>query len=28
LRFYTPTGYTPVDPSQYKYAKDDNVESN
>ncbi|KPN96721.1 LTA synthase family protein [Lysinibacillus sp. ZYM-1] len=27
LRFYTPTGYTPVDPSQYKYAKDDNVES-
>lgn len=28
LRFYTPKGYTPVDPSQYNYAKDENVESN
>ncbi len=28
LRFYTPTGYTPVDPSQYNYSKDENVESN
>ena len=22
LRFYTPNGFTPVDPSQYQYAKD------
>lgn len=28
LRFYTPTGYTPVDPSQYNYSKDTNGESN
>ncbi len=28
LRFYTPTGYTPVDPYQYNYSKDENVESN
>jgi len=28
LRFYTPTGYTPVDPSQYNYSKDANGESN
>lgn len=28
LRFYTPKGYTPVDPSQYNYSKDENVESN
>ena len=28
LRFYTPTDYTPVDPSQYNYSKDENVESN
>lgn len=28
LRFYTPTGYTPVDPSQYNYYEDANVESN
>lgn len=31
LRFYTPTGYTPVDPSKYNYSKDTkdtNVESN
>lgn len=27
LRFYKPTGYTPVDPSQFNYAKEDNVES-
>ncbi|ATP40495.1 glycerol phosphate lipoteichoic acid synthase [Solibacillus sp. R5-41] len=27
LRFYTPTGFTPVDPSQYNYKKE-NVESN
>ncbi len=27
LRFYTPTGYTPVDPSQYNY-KNENVKSN
>ncbi|MFK5709844.1 LTA synthase family protein [Lysinibacillus boronitolerans] len=27
LRFYTPTGYTPVDPSQYNYSQDENVES-
>lgn len=27
LRFYTPTGYTPVDPSQYNYSPDENVES-
>lgn len=26
LRFYTPKGYTPVDPSQYNYTKDANVE--
>lgn len=26
LRFYTPTGYTPVDPSQYNYNEDMNVE--
>ncbi|SOB99208.1 lipoteichoic acid synthase [Ureibacillus xyleni] len=25
LRFYTPTGYTPVDPSQYNYNNDTNV---
>ncbi|WP_381427978.1 hypothetical protein [Sporosarcina thermotolerans] len=23
LRFYTPKGYTPVDPSQYNYTKDE-----
>ncbi|MFL1996544.1 LTA synthase family protein [Lysinibacillus irui] len=31
LRFYTPTGYTPVDPSKYNYSKDTKnttVESN
>lgn len=28
LRFYIPTDYTPVDPSQYNYSKDENVESN
>ncbi|WP_418302380.1 LTA synthase family protein [Lysinibacillus fusiformis] len=28
LRFYKPTGYTPVDPSQYNYSKEDDVESN
>ncbi|MEK5068602.1 LTA synthase family protein [Sporosarcina sp. FSL K6-1508] len=28
LRFYTPTGYTPVDPSQFNYNKDENVKSN
>ena len=28
LRFYTPTGFTPVDPSQYNYSKDESVESN
>ncbi|WP_445477942.1 LTA synthase family protein [Lysinibacillus irui] len=31
LRFYTPTGYTPVDPSKYNYSKDTkdtNVDSN
>lgn len=28
LRFYTPTGYTPVDPSKYNYSKDANGESN
>ncbi|MGE7944809.1 LTA synthase family protein [Lysinibacillus xylanilyticus] len=27
LRFYTPTGYTPVDPSKYNYSKDANGES-
>ncbi|MGE7676139.1 LTA synthase family protein [Lysinibacillus sp. NPDC094403] len=27
LRFYTPKGYTPVDPSKYNYSKDANVES-
>ncbi|MGY3189811.1 LTA synthase family protein [Lysinibacillus sp. TE18511] len=28
LRFYKPTGYTPVDPSQYNYSKEANGESN
>ncbi len=28
LRFYTPKGYTPVDPSQINYNKDANVKSN
>lgn len=28
LRFYTPTGFTPVEPSQYNYSKDESVESN
>ncbi|MFF2175776.1 LTA synthase family protein [Lysinibacillus sp. NPDC058147] len=28
LRFYTPTGYTPVDRSKYNYAKDANEGSN
>ncbi|MCG7333704.1 LTA synthase family protein [Sporosarcina sp. ACRSM] len=28
LRFYTPKGYTPVDPSQINYNKDANAESN
>lgn len=28
LRFYTPKGYTPVDPSQYNYNKDANEKSN
>lgn len=28
LRFYTPTGYTPVDPSQFNYNKEENVKSN
>ncbi|WP_318617048.1 LTA synthase family protein [Sporosarcina sp. YIM B06819] len=28
LRFYTPTGYTPVDSSQFNYNKDANVQSN
>ncbi len=28
LRFYTPKGYTPVDPSQFNYNKDANVKSN
>ncbi|WP_413363728.1 LTA synthase family protein [Lysinibacillus sp. 3P01SB] len=27
LRFYTPTGFTPVDPSQYNYKKESNVET-
>ncbi|MGM9949579.1 MAG: LTA synthase family protein [Lysinibacillus sp.] len=27
LRFYTPTGFTPVDPSQFNYSKDEEVES-
>lgn len=27
LRYYTPTGFTPVDPSQYNYNKETNVES-
>lgn len=27
LRFYTPTGFTPVDPSQYNYNNDATVES-
>ena len=27
LRFYKPTGYTPVDPSQFNYSKEDDVES-
>ena len=26
LRFYTPTGFTPVDPSQYDYSKDADAE--
>ena len=28
LRFYTPKGYTPVDPSQYNYTKDADVQAN
>lgn len=28
LRFYKPRGYTPVDPSQYHYTKDADVQSN
>ena len=28
LRFYTPTGYTPVDPSKYNYNEDADNESN
>ncbi len=28
LRFYTPADYTPVDPSQYNYSKNVNIESN
>ena len=28
LRFYTPTGNTPVDPSQFNYNKEENVKSN
>jgi lipoteichoic acid synthase len=28
LRFYTPKGYTPVDPSQYNYTKDADVPAN
>jgi lipoteichoic acid synthase len=28
LRFYTPKGYTPVDPSQFNYNKDANAKSN
>ncbi|MFF2755617.1 LTA synthase family protein [Psychrobacillus sp. NPDC058041] len=28
LRFYTPKGYTPVDPSQFNYNKDANEKSN
>jgi len=27
LRFYKPTGYTPIDPSQYNYSKEGDVES-
>ena len=27
LRFYTPTGYTPVDPSNYNYNLDANAET-
>jgi lipoteichoic acid synthase len=27
LRFYTPTGFTPVDSSKYNYSKDESVES-
>ncbi|QTD42779.1 LTA synthase family protein [Sporosarcina sp. Te-1] len=27
LRFYTPKGYTPVDPSQYNYTKDADVQA-
>lgn len=27
LRFYTPTGFTPVDPSQYNYKKESDVET-
>ncbi|WP_036217304.1 LTA synthase family protein [Lysinibacillus sphaericus] len=27
LRFYKPTGYTPVDPSQFNYSKEEDVES-
>ncbi|KGR79160.1 LTA synthase family protein [Ureibacillus manganicus] len=27
LRFYTPTGFTPVDPSQYNYNKNANIKS-
>ncbi|CAM5188865.1 Glycerol phosphate lipoteichoic acid synthase OS=Lysinibacillus sphaericus OX=1421 GN=LS41612_03250 PE=3 SV=1 [Lysinibacillus sphaericus] len=27
LRFYKPTGYTPVDPSKYNYNKDDSIEA-
>ncbi|MBB4826405.1 lipoteichoic acid synthase [Sporosarcina luteola] len=27
LRFYTPKGYTPVDPSQYNYTKDEDVQA-
>ncbi len=28
LRFYTPKGFTPVDPSQYNYNKTQNDEPN
>ena len=27
LRFYTPTGYTPIDPSNYNYSEDANAET-
>lgn len=28
LRFYTPKGFTPVDPSQFSYSKEEDVKSN